>query len=63
MPVPVSPVYSREHDRDTLGIALATSDMSLADHSPFLAFEDAHSFDAGANDAHNMIFDFDDSLG
>ena len=62
MPVPVSPGYAREHDTDALGIAIATSDMSLSDHSPFLSFEDAHSFDAGANDSNNMIFDFDDQL-
>lgn len=62
MPAPVSPLYSREHEQDTLGIAIATSDMTLSDHSPFLSFEDAHSFDAGANDSGNMIFDFDDTL-
>lgn len=61
MPVPVSPFYVRDHDKDALGIALATSDMTLSDHSPFL-FDDAHSFDTGANDSNNMIFDFDDTL-
>ncbi|KAI0692267.1 hypothetical protein BC835DRAFT_1278036 [Cytidiella melzeri] len=57
-----SSLYRRQPDEDALGIALATSDMSLQDHSPFLSFEDAHSFDTGANDSNNMIFDFDDTI-
>ncbi|KAI0346859.1 hypothetical protein BDW22DRAFT_1322541 [Trametopsis cervina] len=61
MPVPTSPLYRRDNDNDALGIAVATSDMSLHDSSPFLAFDDAHSFDAGMGDS-NMIFDFDDSV-
>lgn len=62
MPVPVSPLFRREPSEDALGIAIATSDMSLHDHSPFLSFEDAHSFDTGVSDSNHMIFDFDDTM-
>ncbi|KAI0089056.1 hypothetical protein BDY19DRAFT_985068 [Irpex rosettiformis] len=63
MPVPVNPFFRRDHhDHDTLAIAIAASDMSLHDHSPFLAFDDAHSFDTPPTDSNHMIFDFDDSM-
>lgn len=60
MPVsPLSPLFRRDHDDDGLAIALATDSMSLGDHpSPFLSFEDAHTFDS---DASQMIFQFDDA--
>ena len=59
-PMPVSPLFRRDHDDDGLAIALATSDMSLADGSPFLAsFDDVHAFDS---DASHMIFQFDDTV-
>lgn len=59
-PMPVSPLFRRDHDDDGLAIALAASDMSLADSSPFLSsFDDMHAFDS---DAGHMIFQFDDSV-
>lgn len=60
--MPASPFYRRDHDDDGLAIALAASDMSLADHqSPFLSFAD-DSFDAVISDSdHSMIFQFDDA--
>ena len=62
MPVPVNPLFRRAPDDDALGIAIAASDMSLHDHSPFLSFDDVHSFDATTTDSNHMIFDFDDTM-
>ena len=58
-PMPVSPIFRRDHDDDGLAIAIAASDMSLADHSPFLSFDDVHTFDSDSN---SMIFQFDDGM-
>jgi hypothetical protein len=62
MPVPVGAFFRRDTDDGALGIAIAASDMSLHDHSPFLAFDDTHAFDTGANDSNQMIFEFDDTM-
>lgn len=58
--MPVSPIFRHTATDDGLAIAIAASDMSLNDHSPFLAFDDVHAYDSAAAD--NMIFDFDDAV-
>ena len=61
--MPASPFYRHDHDDDGLAIALAASDMSLADQSPFLTFaDDKHSFDPPSSDSDRMIFEFDDAF-
>ncbi len=58
--MPVSPIFRRDRDQDALAITLAASDMSLADHSPLMSFDDSHPYDYGLSDSTHMIFDFDD---
>lgn len=58
--MPVSPFHRRDVDKDAVAIALAASDMSLADHSPFLSFDDSNPYESSLNDSSHMIFDFDD---
>ena len=62
--MPVSPFYRQgHHEDDGLAIALAASDMSLADQSPFLNYgDDKHSFDPVVSDSEHMIFQFDDAF-
>ncbi|EKM59299.1 uncharacterized protein PHACADRAFT_249698 [Phanerochaete carnosa HHB-10118-sp] len=54
--MPVSPIFRHSND-DGLAIAIAASDMSLNDHSPFLS-----GFDAFDSADANMIFQFDDAV-
>ncbi|KAI0796939.1 hypothetical protein C8Q75DRAFT_729766 [Abortiporus biennis] len=49
-----SPIFRRDRDKDSIAIALAASDMSISDNSPFLAFDD------NQYDSTHMIFDFDE---
>ncbi|KAJ3484115.1 hypothetical protein NLI96_g5847 [Meripilus lineatus] len=58
--MPVSPIFRRDRDQDALALSLAASDMSLADHSPLMSFDDSHPYDYGLSDSTHMIFDFDD---
>ncbi|THH20569.1 hypothetical protein EUX98_g8556 [Antrodiella citrinella] len=58
--MPISPFHRRDVDKDAVAIALAASDMSLADHSPFLSFDDSNSYESALSDSSHMIFDFDD---
>ena len=53
--MPLSPIFRRDRDQDALALSLAASDMSLADHSPLMAYDDY-----GLSDSTHMIFDFDD---
>ncbi|CAL1701283.1 unnamed protein product [Somion occarium] len=48
----------RDREKDAVAIALAHSDLSLADHSPFMATYD--SYDTAHPDSGHMIFDFDE---
>lgn len=58
--MPISPFHRRDVDKDAVAIALAASDMSLADHSPFLSFDDSNPYESALGDSSHMIFDFDD---
>ncbi len=60
--MPVSPFRQHHRDDDALVIALAASDMSLGDQSPFLAFDDSNLYDNPLSDSSHMIFDFDDPM-
>ncbi|KAL7282569.1 hypothetical protein PYCCODRAFT_1466082 [Trametes coccinea BRFM310] len=62
--MPASPFYHRDDDRDATSIALATSDMSLRDHSPMFSFDDPVQYDHLVSDSDAMIFgiDIDDAL-
>ncbi|TCD67568.1 exp1-like protein [Steccherinum ochraceum] len=62
--MPVSPFHRRDVDKDAVAIALAASDMSLADHSPFLSYDDSNHYESSPlHDDSHMIFDFDDMNG
>ncbi|CDO73764.1 hypothetical protein BN946_scf185015.g92 [Trametes cinnabarina] len=62
--MPASPFYHRDDDRDATSIALATSDMTLRDHSPMFSFDDSVQYDPIVSDSDAMIFgiDIDDAL-
>ncbi|KAH8094854.1 hypothetical protein BXZ70DRAFT_896356 [Cristinia sonorae] len=57
--MPASHFHRRDVDKGALAIALAASDMSLADSSPFMAYDDS-PYDHSLSDSSHMIFDFDD---
>lgn len=60
-PMPASPIFRRISADDGLAIAIAASDMTLNDHSPFLSsFDDMNAFDP--HDSNGMIFQFDDAI-
>ncbi|KAI9000806.1 hypothetical protein BD414DRAFT_405792 [Trametes punicea] len=63
--MPASPFYHRDDDHDaSTFIALATSDMTLRDHSPMFSFDDPVQYDPVVSDSDAMIFgiDIDDAL-
>ncbi|KAI0751014.1 hypothetical protein C8Q80DRAFT_1098612 [Daedaleopsis nitida] len=62
--MPASPFYPRDDDRDATSITLATSDMSLRDHTPMFTFDEHVHYDPMISDNDNMIFglDLDETL-
>lgn len=62
--MPASPFYHRDDDRDETTITLATSDMSLRDHTPMYTYDEQVHYDPMISEADSMIFglDLDDAL-